>query len=381
MTADQFFRQIKKMQQQIQYLYSHGGAGGGSISVAFTTSIPFDNMVTEIAPTNVTGALTFTPNTTGAKAGFGAILRLTANGTNTPNLSAFSNISGIWDNTNGTVNQLLFYFDGVDYCVSINQIVSVTTTTTTTAASTTTTTTTTSGTLTIATASWDSRFDTADTTIHPSGALVDAGGGLANRLKDLIHNLDTSHDFSQPTGGSQPTIVTSGINGQKSILVDAGKYFIQTISTYTGDLTTFCVFQPKTAITTFAYYFAGSNSRLDFFHGNGTNFGGGAVAGIYTGNGSPTYLTTPVTLVVNTTYVACIRRINSTNTFSVFINAVKKMDTVVAGTNHLTWEGMYLGHPTDSSPCWIREGGTIFSALSDTDCIALSNEYKTRNGL
>jgi hypothetical protein len=89
-------------------------------NVAATTVIPFDNPVTYIPPKTITGATTFTKNTAAAQAGYAAIVRVTANGSNTPDLSAFKLIgTGTWDNTNGVVNQLWFVYDGTDYCVAI----------------------------------------------------------------------------------------------------------------------------------------------------------------------------------------------------------------------------------------------------------------------
>lgn len=85
-----------------------------------TTAIPFDNPISAIPPKTITGATTFTKVTANAQVGYGAIIRVTADGTNTPDLSAFKKIgSGSYDNTNGVVNQLWFVYDGVDYCVSI----------------------------------------------------------------------------------------------------------------------------------------------------------------------------------------------------------------------------------------------------------------------
>lgn len=88
--------------------------------VATTTAIRFDNPVTSIGQKTITGPTTFTKVTTGAEPGYCAIIRVVANGSDTPDLSAFKSIgTGAWDNTNGVVNQLWFVFDGVDYCVAI----------------------------------------------------------------------------------------------------------------------------------------------------------------------------------------------------------------------------------------------------------------------
>jgi hypothetical protein len=83
-------------------------------NVTATTVIPFDNPVTYIPPKTVTGAITFTKTTTGAQAGYCSIIRVVADGSHTPDLSAFKLIgTGTWDNTSGAVNQLWFVFDGV----------------------------------------------------------------------------------------------------------------------------------------------------------------------------------------------------------------------------------------------------------------------------
>lgn len=95
-------------------------------NVTATTVIPFDNPVSYIPPKTVTGPITFTKTTTGAQAGYCAIIRVVADGTNAPDLSAFKSIgTGTYDNTNGVVNQLWFVFDGVDYCVSITHPVAI----------------------------------------------------------------------------------------------------------------------------------------------------------------------------------------------------------------------------------------------------------------
>lgn len=95
-------------------------------NVATTTVIPFDNPVTAISPKTITGATTFTKTTTSAQVGYGAVIRVTANGSNVPDLSAFKKIgSGTYDNTNGVVNQLWFVYDGTDYCVAITQPTSI----------------------------------------------------------------------------------------------------------------------------------------------------------------------------------------------------------------------------------------------------------------
>jgi hypothetical protein len=96
--------------------------------IAATTVIPFDNPVTLIPPKTITGPITFSKSTTNAQAGYCTIIRVTANGTNIPDLSAFATIgTGAWDNTAGVVNQLWFVYDGTQYCVAITHPVGGTT--------------------------------------------------------------------------------------------------------------------------------------------------------------------------------------------------------------------------------------------------------------
>jgi hypothetical protein len=95
-------------------------------NIAATTVIPFDNPVSYIPPKTITGVTGFTKNIAGAQAGYCAIIRVIANGSNVPDLSAFKSIgTGVWDNTNGVVNQLWFVYDGTDYCVSITHPVAI----------------------------------------------------------------------------------------------------------------------------------------------------------------------------------------------------------------------------------------------------------------
>lgn len=89
----------------------------------YGTAIPFDQPCTAMGEHTVAGAITFTVNATDPQVTYGAILRLVADGVNVPNLSAFKVVgAGAYDNTASMVNQLIFFFDGVDYCVAINQL-------------------------------------------------------------------------------------------------------------------------------------------------------------------------------------------------------------------------------------------------------------------
>lgn len=100
------------------------------ISEVFTYNkvVPFFRFVTacehtlitddEISPlaTNISGEF-------GPVAGFGAIYRLIGDGSHTPTFSGIkkSSASGDYDNTEGTVNLIVFLFDGSDYWYSITQ--------------------------------------------------------------------------------------------------------------------------------------------------------------------------------------------------------------------------------------------------------------------
>lgn len=91
-------------------------------TVSFSTTIPFDQPLSYMAEYTITGAVTFAKNTTGAYPGYGTMIRLVADGSHTPDLSAFAiEGPGSWVNTTGTVNKLFFYYDGSQYCVIITQ--------------------------------------------------------------------------------------------------------------------------------------------------------------------------------------------------------------------------------------------------------------------
>jgi hypothetical protein len=92
-------------------------------NVSATTVIPFDNPLTYIPPKTITGAVTFTKSTTGAQAGYAAIIEVTADGTNVPDVSAFYSVgTGAYDNTAGVVNLFTFFYTGQKYCVAVNPI-------------------------------------------------------------------------------------------------------------------------------------------------------------------------------------------------------------------------------------------------------------------
>jgi hypothetical protein len=91
--------------------------------VSYGTAIPFDRMISKMTAHSITGATTFTKNTTGAIPGCGTILELTANGANVPNFSDFKETSASsgWVNTAGVVNVCLFIYTGTQYLLTIIQ--------------------------------------------------------------------------------------------------------------------------------------------------------------------------------------------------------------------------------------------------------------------
>lgn len=96
--------------------------------IAFSTAVPLSHPGQAYMPqTNVTGPMTFTP---AANAVRGALtyLRLVADGVNIPNFSAFKEWGGSlgYDNRNGIINQVQFFYDGTDAWYSASQAVGAT---------------------------------------------------------------------------------------------------------------------------------------------------------------------------------------------------------------------------------------------------------------
>jgi hypothetical protein len=96
-------------------------------NISYNTAIPFTCMNGNMAAHTVAGAIAFTKNTTNAVPWASVGLRLTADGVNLPDFSAFkkANSSQDYDNTSGTINTILFWFDGTDYWHTIYQEVSI----------------------------------------------------------------------------------------------------------------------------------------------------------------------------------------------------------------------------------------------------------------
>lgn len=100
-------------------------------AIALVSDIPFSATIpltragsSYMAASTVTGPLTFTA-AAGAVRGALAYLRLTADGVNTPNFTAFKEWGGSsgYDNRNGIVNQVQFFYDGADLFYSASQAV------------------------------------------------------------------------------------------------------------------------------------------------------------------------------------------------------------------------------------------------------------------
>lgn len=83
--------------------------------------IPFDADVTHIEQVDGISGLTFLPNKNKALPANGALIRVKADGTNTPTLTGFtkSSSSADYDTTLNKINVFWFVFDGTDYWYSI----------------------------------------------------------------------------------------------------------------------------------------------------------------------------------------------------------------------------------------------------------------------
>lgn len=93
--------------------------------IPFATAIPLTRAgAAYMADKTVNGALTFTA-AAGAVRGALVYLRMTADGANLPNFSAFKEWGGSsgYDNRNGIVNQVQFFYDGADLFYSASQAV------------------------------------------------------------------------------------------------------------------------------------------------------------------------------------------------------------------------------------------------------------------
>lgn len=97
-------------------------ASVGSTSAAFSTRVPFTNLVTKLAAHTVSAALDFVPITVRAVAGAKTILTLTADGRHRPTFSGFIETGGDgWNNLSGSVNLVEFFYDGTNYRYSVTR--------------------------------------------------------------------------------------------------------------------------------------------------------------------------------------------------------------------------------------------------------------------
>lgn len=123
-TTGQVLAKTSNANQATGWVTPSGGGGSSlPVSVADTNSIPFSNMLTVVGDHILTADLVITPITAGAVAGCGAIQRIVSNGLSNVDISAFKKIStsGNYKQVAHVVNFFVFYFDGVDYNVSIFQ--------------------------------------------------------------------------------------------------------------------------------------------------------------------------------------------------------------------------------------------------------------------
>ena len=111
---------------EVLLYYNKAGIGIPDTSIKqempFTTSVPFDKPITRMFEYTVTGAINFTVNNSLAEYGNTTFVRLIADGTNIPTFDAqFNKIStsANYDNTNGKVNVIKFWFDGDGYWYEI----------------------------------------------------------------------------------------------------------------------------------------------------------------------------------------------------------------------------------------------------------------------
>lgn len=99
-----------------------GGSSSSVTNTSFNASLLFDKdyrLMTHV----VAGAIAFAPNTTNRILGGAVYVRLIADGVNTPTYdSAFNLTTGVYDNTFGMINRLIFMWNGSEYEYSIAQL-------------------------------------------------------------------------------------------------------------------------------------------------------------------------------------------------------------------------------------------------------------------
>ncbi len=93
------------------------------VSVPFALAIPFDRGLSAMPRQTQSGNIVFTKNTANALPGNGAVVQIIADGSHTVDLSAFKEATGSsgFVSTSGIINVFQFWYDGIDYWVSIYQ--------------------------------------------------------------------------------------------------------------------------------------------------------------------------------------------------------------------------------------------------------------------
>lgn len=97
-------------------------------TATFSTTVPLSALGdTFMPPQTVSSVLAFTAGANPAQ-GARVYVRLTADGTNAPTFTGFKEWGGSlgYDNRNGIVNQVQFFYDGVDFWYSVSQAVGAT---------------------------------------------------------------------------------------------------------------------------------------------------------------------------------------------------------------------------------------------------------------
>lgn len=95
----------------------------GAKTATYATAIKFDGFPTVYSEHTLTGATTFTINSTGAIPGATAILRLVGNGSAVPDFTAFKHSTGSsgWDGRVGILNIVMAFYDGANYWYTVFQ--------------------------------------------------------------------------------------------------------------------------------------------------------------------------------------------------------------------------------------------------------------------
>ncbi len=98
-------------------------AQNSSQEVAFSTTVPFDNLYSYAPIEFINSNIIFTPNLVGSIPGAVTVYRVLADGVSTVTFSSITEVNGSqgYDNTLNIVNYFAFFFDGYSYFVNIYQ--------------------------------------------------------------------------------------------------------------------------------------------------------------------------------------------------------------------------------------------------------------------